>query len=165
MVVDGEGGDEGVCVEAFATRLAIVRVECGGKMLVERGGEGGRRVLCLQVSIIDIRYIVVPIQVINVIFEDSWAALCLLYDDYDGTKETSSDFSFERRNFESKRTGLQKRGVFGFVLIKNESADIKGLTGDRPISIWGPPDLIRDPPYLWGPLLVKDFRQEFGPGF
>ncbi|GKD89762.1 hypothetical protein Tco_1365269 [Tanacetum coccineum] len=29
--------------------------ECGGEMLGERGGEGGRRVLCLQVSIIDIQ--------------------------------------------------------------------------------------------------------------
>ncbi|GJZ53167.1 hypothetical protein Tco_0608052 [Tanacetum coccineum] len=29
--------------------------ECDGEMLGERGGEGGRRVLCLQVSIIDIQ--------------------------------------------------------------------------------------------------------------
>ncbi|GJY27416.1 hypothetical protein Tco_0402142 [Tanacetum coccineum] len=48
--------------------------------------------------------------------------------------------------------GLQKEGVFGFVFIKNESADISGSTGDGPISIWGPPP-------------VEVFRQKFGPRF
>ncbi|GJU77427.1 hypothetical protein Tco_1274497 [Tanacetum coccineum] len=32
----------------------VIFGECGGEMLGERGGEGGRKVLCLQVSIIDI---------------------------------------------------------------------------------------------------------------
>ncbi|GJZ11029.1 hypothetical protein Tco_0545788 [Tanacetum coccineum] len=52
-------GDRGACVEAFATQVEdgglVMFGECGGDMLGERGGEGGRRVLCLQVSIIDIQ--------------------------------------------------------------------------------------------------------------
>ncbi|GJZ09289.1 hypothetical protein Tco_0543572 [Tanacetum coccineum] len=59
LIVDGEGSDGGVCVEAFAIEVGdgglAIFGEYGGEMLGERGGEGGRRVLCLQVFIIDIR--------------------------------------------------------------------------------------------------------------
>ncbi|GJV52311.1 hypothetical protein Tco_1448052 [Tanacetum coccineum] len=44
---DGEDGDRDGELVALG--------ESGGEALCDRGGEGGKRVLCLQVSIIDIR--------------------------------------------------------------------------------------------------------------